>query len=174
MPPTNSSGLNQKLSQPPKVITSCRRRKNITIARSAESNWNGTDGGDKDSRSNAIHPLRRQLQTDRQQLARDIRLFFSKGLPILCIKTPCHAILLCLHRRCPPRLAEEWQLAARPSSNNELKVPALREIVLCAQHPGLKEIKCVGDVAFSKQSRTHCVGRADEVRARSEPEIFVA
>jgi hypothetical protein len=127
----------------------------------------------QNSRGNTIHPLSRQLQTNSKQLPRNPRLILLQRLPPLITQTPRHTVMLGLHSRRTPRVTKERQFTARPASNDKLKVPALREIVFCAQHAGFEEIEGAWDVAFVIQDCSGGVGLAGEVCAGGEPEVFV-
>lgn len=127
----------------------------------------------KNSRGDTIHPLSRQLQANSQQFTSNARFTLLQCLPSLITQRPSDTLMFRLDRRRTACITEERQFAAGPARDDKFEVPALRKLVLAAQHAGFKEVEGARDVAFMVQGCAGGEGLAREVGAGREPEIFV-
>jgi hypothetical protein len=130
-------------------------------------------GRGKDSRGNRIHPLSCQLQTNSQQFPRNAWLLLLQDLPLPTGQTPSDTIALSLNSRRATGITKERQLATRSTSDNELEVSALGEIITGAQHARFEQVKGARGVAFVVENFACRVEFTGEVGTGWEPEVFV-
>lgn len=93
-------------------------RNNVLVPVLTTRSWSSIARQSRYLRSDTVHALSRQFQTDREQFPSDPRLLLLEGFPSFITQTPCDAVILSLHRCRATCLTEERKFTTRSAGDD--------------------------------------------------------